>query len=233
MEARRIVQSQLLTMSEDCRIIGNQGGISLLQMMEDMNRKIDEQNCKIDEQNCKIDEQNRILDKERRDTIHNRIIELLNLSSQAYRFQKDREERNARVHGANIELDLEVIRWLQENDKAKLVAVKQGFEMIYGLSFDEASSLIPTAPTEIIEWINKRSNLSLLDYYSSHNTQEISDMEQICTDVFDLWKESCRRGMAYPEDKIQAKTSEYQQLHSTWEASKKSGGNNGKKRKLK
>lgn len=213
-------------MSEECRIIGNQGGISLLQMMEDMNRKIDEQNRKIDEQNC-------MLDKERRDKIHNRIIELLNLSSQAYRFKKDREERNARVHGANIELDLEVIRWLQENDKAKLVAVKQGFEVIYGLSFDEASSLIPTAPTEIPEWINKRSNLSLLDYYSSHNTREISDMEQICTDVFNLWKESCRRGMAYPEEKIQAKRSKYEQLHSTWEAGKESGGNNSKKMKLK
>lgn len=51
-------------MSEDCRIIGNQGGFSLLQMMEEMNRKINEQGRKIDKQSCKIDEQNRKLVKQ-------------------------------------------------------------------------------------------------------------------------------------------------------------------------
>jgi hypothetical protein len=124
------------------------------------------------------------------------------------------------------------VPWLQKIDKAKLVAAKQGFEVIYGLSFDEASSLIPTAPTEIIEFINKRSDLNLLHYYISHDTHDISDMEQICTDVFDLWKESRRRGTAYPDDEIQAKRSEYERLHSTWEEGRKSGGNNSKTRKL-
>lgn len=210
-EARRIVQSQRLTMSEDCRMISNQGGFSLFQMMENMNRKLDEQG---------------------RDKMRDRAIELLNLSPQVNHFKKDRQERNARVHGANIKLDLEVVPWLQKNDEPKLVAAKQGFEAIYGLSFDEASSLIPTAPTEIIEFINKRSDLGLLYYYISHDTQEISDMKQICTDVFDLWKESRRRGTAYPGDEILAKRSEYEQLHSTWEEGRISGGNNSKKRKL-
>ncbi|GAD93165.1 hypothetical protein TSTA_083000 [Paecilomyces variotii No. 5] len=202
-------------------MIGNQGGFSLFQMMEDINRRLDEQ-----EQTLK--EQRQTLDEQRWNEISYRAIELVNLSPQAHKFKADRQKRNAHVHGANIKLDLEVVHWLQNNNERKLVAAKQGFQVIYDLSFDEASSLIPTAPTEIIQFINRRSNLDLLHYYNSCNTQEITDMKKICTDAFDLWKESHRHGTAYPKDEIQAKRSEYDTLESKWE-SRKSGGNKGRK----
>lgn len=102
---------------------------------------------------------------------------------------------------------------------------------MYGLSFEDASSLISKAPKEIIESINKKSNLRLLNYYNSQRTQEISEMEQICTDILDLWTYSVLHGAAYPKEEIQVKRSEYERLHKQWEEAKSRNGSN-KKRKL-
>ncbi|RAO67457.1 uncharacterized protein BHQ10_003469 [Talaromyces amestolkiae] len=197
-------------------MIGNPGGLSLFQMMEDMKRD--------------LDEQKKINEALKTDKFRDRVIELLN-HTQVHHFQKDRQDRNARIHGANIQLDLDVVDWLQKYDEPEVAAAKQGFQAMYGLPFEEACSLISKAPTEITESINKKSNLSLLNYYSSHRSQEIWEMEQICTEILDVWRDSIRHGAGYPKDAIQVKRSEYERLHKMWEEAKRRTGRN-KKRKL-
>lgn len=216
-EALKTVQSQHLAISNDGKITSNSGGMSLFRMMDDIIRG--------------LDEQKRISEALKKDMFRNRVVELLNQSTQVHHFQKDRQDRNAPFHGANIRLDLDVVHWLQKYDEPEVAAAKQGFQAMYGLPSEEACSLISKAPTEITEFINKKSNLALLNYYNSYRTQEIWEMEQICTDIPDLWRNYIRQGGAYPKEEIQAKRSEYGRLHKMWEEAKRRTGSN-KKRKL-
>jgi hypothetical protein len=178
-----------------------------------MNRKFDEQQRRLDEQDLKL----KSLNKEQ---FLDHISELIQRSSQRHGYNQARQERNARVHDANIERSLEALDWVQFHDNDKLSAATEGFEETYGLTFKKSKFLVRIAPKEIIEFVNQKSDLSFLGCYrlSQQSTEKIDEMKEICTAIIDLREESHRRHTAYPNDKIKAKRSEYEQLHNCWKA---------------
>lgn len=181
------------------------------QKLKDMDRKPDEQEPSIKEWKNK--------------GIIHRSIELINLSAQLYTLKEERQNQPIRYRCPNVKLDLEAVLWLEDHYRLQLEDAKRGFEVMYNLSFDEARSLIPVAPDEVIEFIHKRSDLNHLEYYTSYDTPEIMGMEQICAEVFQLWRDTYRRGKPYPEDIIRAQGVQFRELHAIWE-NKKNEQNN-------
>ncbi|OKL62371.1 hypothetical protein UA08_02261 [Talaromyces atroroseus] len=175
-------------------MIGNEEGIILLQMLNDMKHRVES------------------LGGER---FLNRINELVKESPQSSKHDDKREERNARIHGADIKVDLKALDWIRRHDRYSdmLSAAREGFEAIYGVSSSEWKSLVHKAPQEVIGSANKLGDLTLRCRYHSRQRKEIADqMKKTCKDAIHLWKQSLPDAQ-YPKSAIALKKSDYDKLH--------------------
>ncbi|KAH8689953.1 hypothetical protein BGW36DRAFT_389997 [Talaromyces proteolyticus] len=169
-QAHRVVQREELTVLETSEMIANKGGWHMMQMLEDLYKAVNDLKKEIDS-----------LKQMRKQQLLVRRYELASNSKKYGIFEMARQERNAIVHGGNIEFDVEVLRWMHDNDEGSRLedAALDGFEEMYGLHFSKCSSLISTPAKRIIDIVNKRCELRYLLQYaqSTHHKSEIESMK--------------------------------------------------------
>ena len=96
-----------------------------------------------------------------------------------------RQARNGLAHGGHVLTDLNAIS--TENDPAELAKLKEGFENLYNLSFDDRRSF--TKYHAVVNLANIRGNLLTLDEFKGRD----GDIEQ-CTKLLRSYRDWADKG---------------------------------------
>jgi len=102
--------------------------------------------------------------------------------------------RNEIAHGGHLRLDIEII----ERDKQKKNSTTSlwipGFEKVYGLKYSDAKTLAHSAPPDLIELINMRVHVTVLDVWNptydsatSHISEKRRSIQQAVQQIINVY----------------------------------------------
>jgi hypothetical protein len=102
-----------------------------------------------------------------------------------------RIERNRIVHGGDVEMDLEVVRFVQLNEPDRYHNVCAGFRAFYRISVTAYQNELEAAPQTIVKTLNRLADLRHLDIWRRDDRNDAKlVLIQLCNSIVDSWKNS-------------------------------------------
>jgi hypothetical protein len=177
-------------------VFGNERGLSFWDTIDELKARLDAETTSLRAEDAGLRSRLDMVEAYTDDFILVRqsLLEEWRTGDKSHRSRAIVYPRNEIAHGGHLRLDIEII----ERDKQKKNSTTSlwipGFEKVYGLKYSDAKTLAHSAPPDLIELINMRVHVTVLDVWNptydsatSHISEKRRSIQQAVQQIINVY----------------------------------------------